>query len=696
MACIRQPAVQQRLGEWGLFAALAAAVLCVQPAWLILPWNLDIAAGEHMSQSQPPAAPLPGQGFEPPSLPAMDRFSPPSKPETESSPVEADAPTTSAVAAAPSAESGQGQIVPPPQTVTNEIPTLVLEAALLALVLTYAGGVLWCLARLGLAVYSLGYLARSSAAAPESVAQLLRQIAGTGRLPRLRVSSCLTTPVSFGLIRATIILPADLCAAPEPLRLGWVLRHELAHLRRHDSWSGLLCCGARSVFFYVPWAWLIGRKIRLCQEYLADAAAIAGEDRRADYAEFLLTLSRTACPPLPATGVSGSCSDLFRRVTMLLEKPIRVQSTARGRWLLFPVAALLALAVFVSGIGFGAHASDRSVSTDREVQPAAPASAATTSASEAPPKENLPPNSQVVLPDGTKLELPPPAKFIDVLDDGFPFQMPQFEELKTVLKKLQDAKTPEEIQALNQEMLKALQQIQPGFGPNMLPAGGGFGFNPIGTIKSRLGAVLNLPSKVITEQLNLPAGKGLVVSSVTPGLAADKAGIKTNDILMKFDGKDVPTSVHDFNKALEQIKADAPVDAVVLRKGKEVTIKGITLPKHVANPFGNGAFGGVFGPGGIGFAGAGGFGQQGGMQINMIRTNDKFNCRYQEGTLIITITGSVDPNNKSQVEQIHIQDGTQVHEYKNVKDVPVQYREKVNYLIDTVNKGTVQIQIQGP
>jgi beta-lactamase regulating signal transducer with metallopeptidase domain len=696
MICIRQPVVQKRLGEWGLLAALAAAALCVGPAWLILPWNLDISAAEQVSQSQPSATPLPGQDSKPLSLPAMVWSSPASDPETESSSVDAKGPNSGADVATPSTDNGQEQIVPASQNGTNEIPTLALEMALLALALTYAGGVLWCLARLGLAVYSLQRLARSSAAAPESVALLLRQVAGTGRQPLLRVSSCLRTPVSFGLIRATIILPADLCAAPDPLRLGWVLRHELAHLRRRDSWSGLLCAAARSVFFYVPFAWFICRKIRLCQEYLADAAAIAGEDRRADYAEFLLTFSRAASPPLLATGVSGNRSDLFRRVTMLLEKPIRVQSNARGRWLLFPAAGLLALAVLVSGIGFGAHASDRSVSSDREVQPAAPAPTGTTSANEAPPKENPQPMDQIILPDGVKVQVPPNVKIFDLQDDGFPFQMPGFDELTKALKKLQDAKTPDEIQAVQQEMMKALHKIQPAFGPNMLPPGG-FAFNsPFGATKSRLGAVLAPPSKVITEQLNLPAGKGLVVNSVVPGSAADKAGIKANDILMKLDGKDVPASVHDFNKALEQIKADATVDAVVLRKGKQETIKGITLPKQADNPFGGAGFGGgLGGAGGINFIGPGGFGKQGGVQINMFRTNDKFNCRYQEGTLIITITGSVDQNNKSQVEQIHIQDGAQVHEYKNVKDVPAQYREKVNYLIDTVNKGTVQIQIQG-
>jgi membrane-associated protease RseP (regulator of RpoE activity) len=60
---------------------------------------------------------------------------------------------------------------------------------------------------------------------------------------------------------------------------------------------------------------------------------------------------------------------------------------------------------------------------------------------------------------------------------------------------------------------------------------------------------------------------------------AGKAGIRPNDILLEIGGKAVPSNFPDFQKVLSGIKADTPVDFVVLRKGKKETIKGVKLPE---------------------------------------------------------------------------------------------------------------------
>ena len=44
------------------------------------------------------------------------------------------------------------------------------------------------------------------------------------------------------------------------------------------------------------------------------------------------------------------------------------------------------------------------------------------------------------------------------------------------------------------------------------------------------------------------------------------------------------------------------------------------------------------------------------MITTTLRTDDRFTTRHQEGSLIITVTGTVD-DGKSKVSQIHIQDG---------------------------------------
>src|SRR6266545_830111 len=160
--------------------------------------------------------------------------------------------------------------------------------------------------------------------------------------------------------------------------------------------------------------------------------------------------------------------------------------------------------------------------------------------------------------------------------------------------------TPEQIKELQKQLVNVNKMVQdlakqlPAALPNAIPGGfpgqmpgfpgglpGGFGqacpFAPDQN-NNRLGAGLNKPSDVLVEQLDLPRGQGLVLGEVRPGSAAAKAGLKANDILLELGGKAVPNEVGNFVKALNQFKTGEKVDAVVLRKGKKETVKGVTLP----------------------------------------------------------------------------------------------------------------------
>jgi membrane-associated protease RseP (regulator of RpoE activity) len=80
---------------------------------------------------------------------------------------------------------------------------------------------------------------------------------------------------------------------------------------------------------------------------------------------------------------------------------------------------------------------------------------------------------------------------------------------------------------------------------------------------------------------------GLVIERVLPDSAAAKAGLKKHDILLEFNGKPVPHEVADFINLLNEVKANTPIEAVVLRKGKKVMIKGLSLTEGKSiQPFG--------------------------------------------------------------------------------------------------------------
>jgi serine protease Do len=129
-----------------------------------------------------------------------------------------------------------------------------------------------------------------------------------------------------------------------------------------------------------------------------------------------------------------------------------------------------------------------------------------------------------------------------------------------------------------EQMLKAMGGGRGGIiAPEMLfQELGGFGrVNE----RFRFGIRMEKVSPVAAEQLGLEAGRGIAVTDVIAGSAAEKAGIKPNDIILEFAGKPVSDSPEEFNQQVTAVKAGEKINAVVLRKGKKVEIKGIELPE---------------------------------------------------------------------------------------------------------------------
>jgi membrane-associated protease RseP (regulator of RpoE activity) len=484
-----------------------------------------------------------------------------------------------------------------------------------------------------------------------------------------------------------VVLPERLCEKEGRARLPWIFAHELTHIERRDAWACFLFGLGQVLYFYVPWFWSLRRQIRLCQEYIADAAATQQASNAEDYAQFLISFNAAPAVPVGTTGVSGHSSDLFRRITMLLKSPHAVHKHC-PRWLSFSAAGvLLALAVLIAGVTFQAQA--------------APSTSATAAAAPVPQPGKANPLPKKDEP----AKKPDPLPFLDGNLDVPPG--------------VDAEKMREQIMKMREEMLKRMQQMQPMQGMGMAGAmgQGGMAFGGFGG--GRLGVMLQTPDATLADQLDLPKGKGLVVTHVQADSAAAKAGIKEHDILLEFNGKSVANEASRLIHTMQDMKAGATVDAVVLRKGKKETIKGIILPesKHMAQGFGGmpGFQGfnanpmqavpmvpmaprlGGEGPGpGLGFGG--GLGVQPGMNAHTVitsnfRTGDRFTTRHQEGSLIITVTGTV-TDGKSKVSQVQIQDGNQTDKYESVDKVPEQYRDKVKNLIESNDKSNTRIELR--
>ncbi|MCL2053279.1 MAG: trypsin-like peptidase domain-containing protein [Oscillospiraceae bacterium] len=92
----------------------------------------------------------------------------------------------------------------------------------------------------------------------------------------------------------------------------------------------------------------------------------------------------------------------------------------------------------------------------------------------------------------------------------------------------------------------------------------------------------NLESSLITQRYhNLPFDKGVIVTSVEPGAAADKAGIKPGDIIVGADGEAVE-NMADLVKIRDFHKAGDTMIITLARAGGNVDIK-VKLGGHDNN-----------------------------------------------------------------------------------------------------------------
>ena len=367
---------------------------------------------------------------------------------------------------------------------------------------------------------------------------------------------------------------------------------------------------------------------------------------------------------------------------MLLQAPAPVEKRCPRPWLLTAAAGLLSLAVLGAGVGLRAApappADESKKDSPKKEQPA-----------EEPKKAE--PRDEPARPQPRRPRVP-----------GVMF--PDIEEL---LKGLPGGIDPEQLKQLREQNERAMKELQkaleqagqlPGF-PGVFPPAVGRPGVPGRAGRTthespRLGAQLEQPGATLADQLDLPKGQGVVLEAVGADSAAAKAGLKAHDILLELNGKPVPSSLEEFARLLAGIKPDTPIEAVVLRKGRKETIKGLSLPagKAVKAGAADNPLGAL--PGALGRIPGLGLGGLNGM-TTVTRSRDRVTARHQDGDVVITLTGPV-ADGKAKVDEIQIQEGDKVEKYDSVDKVPEQHRDKVKKLVEMAEKGKRRIEIRRP
>jgi len=89
------------------------------------------------------------------------------------------------------------------------------------------------------------------------------------------------------------------------------------------------------------------------------------------------------------------------------------------------------------------------------------------------------------------------------------------------------------------------------------------------TRRGWLGVRIQTITDELAETLALNSSKGALVADVTDGGPAKAAGIEAGDVIVKFDGRDVPL-MRDLPRIVAETVVGKKVDVVVIRKGTEM------------------------------------------------------------------------------------------------------------------------------
>lgn len=168
-----------------------------------------------------------------------------------------------------------------------------LADALLAL---WAVGVLLLLFRLIVGLVATNSLASNAAefkdpALRELFAALRAELNLKSTIRLLR-SEDTSMPIVCGILRPSILLPADAEDWPEERR-RMVLLHELTHVARRDCLTQMMAQAACALYWFNPLIWSAARRLRVEREKACDDYVLSIGTRPSDYAHHLLEIARS-------------------------------------------------------------------------------------------------------------------------------------------------------------------------------------------------------------------------------------------------------------------------------------------------------------------------------------------------------------------------------------------------------------------
>lgn len=177
------------------------------------------------------------------------------------------------------------------------------------------------------------------------------QIAHLRRRVRIVESDATAMPMTWGVVRPTLLVPARAERWPDWQRRD-ILLHELAHIERRDCLTQFIAQIACAVYWFNPMTWVASHRMRVERELACDDRVIVAGSRASDYASNLLDVARSLrAPSLTSQGAIAMArpSQLSGRLLAVLDsnrnrrsvtRRIAAGTCAAGIALALPLASL--------------------------------------------------------------------------------------------------------------------------------------------------------------------------------------------------------------------------------------------------------------------------------------------------------------------------------------------------------------------
>lgn len=227
---------------------------------------------------------------------------------------------------------------------------------------------IWAAGVVLLAVYFLlgavRFIRRFSQAAPADSAFLrtLRAELPVRCLLDIRCTTDSHAPLTYGVFRAVVLLPADMLCDRQTLRM--VLTHELTHIRRRDCLRKLLLTVCVCLHWWNPLCWVMVRLANRDIELACDEQTLArlGSTYRKRYALTLVSLAARQTQALPLSSCFGRPA---------AEERIKVLMKARKIPVYLTIVAVVLTCTLVTALATQAQQPD-AVTTVQEQSVSAP------------------------------------------------------------------------------------------------------------------------------------------------------------------------------------------------------------------------------------------------------------------------------------------------------------------------------------